>query len=410
MISEFAMAGFKRTFSSLKHRNFRLYWFGQMVSLAGSWIQTLAQGWLVLKLTDSPLYLGLVGAAASFPMLILSLWGGVLADRFDKRKILLLTQFSSMLLAFILGALVSLELVRLWHVFLTALCLGIVNSIDAPTRQAYIVELAGPEDLSNAIALHSAVFNGARIVGPAIAGFMISQAGLDWCFYVNGASFLAVLWGLWLIDSTHKPHGRELSPLQNLILALRYIRHTPCVMSLICLIGISSIFGMAYTVLMPVFARDILKVGASGLGFLMSATGIGALAGALTIAYLGNFSSKSIFILLTCCLFSMTILSFSFSRNYLLSLVILAVAGWSLVSFTAATNTLLQSIIPDKLRGRVMSVYVLAFMGLMPVGSLQAGALAQWIGSPLSLAIGACICAASVIYLYIRRRVLLINC
>ena len=409
MINEVALAGFRRTFSALKHRNFRLYWFGQMVSLSGSWIQILAQGWLVLKLTNSPLYLGLVHAAASLPLLLLSMWGGVLADRFDKRKILLLTQFASMLLAFVLGALVSLQQVQLWHVFLIAFLLGTVNSIDAPTRQSYIVELVGKEDLTNAIALNSAVFNGARIVGPAIAGFLISKAGLGFCFYLNGISFLAVLWGLWLIDLAPLKHLELMSPVKNLILGLRYIRHTPCVLSLILLIAVSSIFGMAYMVLMPVFARDILKVGASGLGFLMSATGLGALIGALTLAYLGNFSSKSNFLLATCGLFSLAVFAFSLCRSYPFSLFIMAVAGWSLVSFTAATNTLLQSIVPHELRGRVMSVYVLAFMGLMPLGSFQAGVIAQWFGAPFALALGACICAAAVLYLHVRRKTLL-NC
>ncbi|MFH0802227.1 MAG: MFS transporter [bacterium] len=409
MINAFALEGFRRTFSALKHRNYRLYWFGQMVSLSGSWIQILAQGWLVLKLTDSPLYLGLVNAAASLPLLLLSMWGGVLADRFDKRKILLLTQFVSMLLAIVLGALISLELIKIWHVFLIAFLLGTVNSIDAPTRQAYIVELVGKEDLTNAIALNSAAFNGARIVGPAIAGFLISIAGLGWCFYLNGISFLAVLWGLWLIDLTPAKRHEIMSPLKNLILGLRYIRHTPCVLSLISLIAVSSVFGMAYMVLMPIFARDILNVGASGLGFLMTATGIGALIGALTLAYMGNFSSKGTFLLATCGLFSVAVFAFSLCRNYHLSLIIMAVAGWSLVSFTAVINTLLQSIIPHELRGRVMSVYVLAFLGLTPFGSFQAGIIAQWVGAPFALALGACICASAVLYLYTRRKALL-NC
>lgn len=379
-----------------------------MVSLVGTWMQSVAQGWLVLTLTDSAFLLGAVTAIGSIPVLFLSLPGGVAADRFDKRKLLMFTQSTAMVLALILAALTHYGLVRIWHVVLLAAVSGSVFAFDAPSRQAFTIELVGKEDLLNAIALNSAVFNAARIVGPALAGVLIGFIGMAGCFLLNGISFLAVIMGLWLITHQRPAPRAPGSAWREMREGLSYSWGHPVIRPLVTIVAVFSIFGMPYAMLMPVFARDILAVGPRGLGFLMTANGVGALAGALGLASLGQARGRGRLVLAAGLVFSLALAAFSLSRSFALSLALLPLVGWSMVSQTATINTLLQTTVPDGLRGRVMSLFTFVFMGMMPFGSLLAGGLAQRFGAPAALRAGAAVCLATVCLIYwMRRRQLL---
>lgn len=387
-----------RTFSALRHRDFRLFWSGQLISLIGTWMQTVAIGWLVLELTNSAFLLGLVGAVGSLPFLFFSLFAGVVADRVDKRNLLVGTQAASMLLAFSLAVLTSTSWVRFWEVVVISGLLGVVNAFDAPTRQSFVVEMVGRDDLMNAIGLNSSIFNGARIVGPAIAGALLSIIGVAGCFYLNGVSFLAVIVAL-LVMKTSSPRStiRIASVWSNLMEGLAYIRGNFIVFALIGMVAVPSVFGFQYVTLMPLFARDVLGVGSSGLGLLMAATGVGALAAALMLTLAGSFWRKGRIVAVAAFAFSLTLIGFAFSPWFPLSLLMLTGVGWATVSHLATTNTLLQTNVPDSLRGRVMSVYILVFFGLAPFGSFQLGALASAIGAPLAIASGSVICFVSAL-------------
>jgi MFS family permease len=387
------------TFTALKHRNFRLWWFGQMVSLVGTWMQTLALGWLVYQITNSPLALGLVGFFQSLPMFLFSLFGGVTADRVDKRTLIISTQTTAMLLAFILSTLTLSKIVRIEHILFLAFCLGTVHAFDMPARQAFVIEMVGKEDLMNAIALNSTIFNGARILGPAAAGALIAVVGAGMCFFLNGVSFLAVIAGLLLMRVPKSPREARKEPVfANLVEGLRYIWRNPIVLTLESLVAVSSIFGMPYARLMPVFARDVLRVGAHGYGFLLSATGAGALIGALSLASLGNFQHKGWLVTAGNFLYPTMLLAFSFSRLFPLSLVFLVGVGFSMITQNATTNTLLQTTVPDKLRGRVMSVHALFFGGLAPLGDLLAGTVANFSNAPAAVGLGASIALSYSIF------------
>ncbi len=395
-------------FASLRHRNFRLFWTGQMVSLIGTWMQSVAQGWLVLTLTDSAFLLGLVGAIGSLPVLFLALPGGVAADRFDKRRLLIFTQSTAMALALILAALTHYGLVRIWQVVLLAALSGSVFAFDAPSRQAFTIELVGKEDLLNAIALNSAVFNAARILGPALAGVLIGFIGMAGCFFLNGLSFLAVIFGLWLISGKRTAPKTSGSAWREMREGLSYSWSHPVIRPLVTIVAVFSIFGMPYAMLMPVFARDILAVGPRGLGFLMTANGVGALAGSLGLAAFNRPKGRGRLVLSAGLVFSLAVAAFSLSRSFTLSLALLPLVGWSMVSQTATINTLLQTTVPDGLRGRVMSLFTFVFMGMMPFGSLLAGSLAQRFGAPAALKAGAAICLGTVsLIFWMRRRELL---
>lgn len=379
-----------RVFSALKHRNFRLFWFSQLISLIGSWMQIVAQGWLVLKLTNSPFYLGLVGALAGLPVLFFSLFAGVIADRINKRAILIFTQTTMMILAFVLAFLVGSGIVRVWHVIVMASLMGVAAAFDTPTRQSFVVEMVGKEDLMNAIALNSSIFNGARVLGPAIAGILISTVGLHGCFYVNGVSFIPVIIGLLMIrippDEKEKKNGTIWEDLRE---GLSYIKQNRVVSAMVTLVAATSICVMPYAVLMPAFARDILHTDAHGFGLLMSSVGLGALFGALSLAAMGNFKRKGLIVSAGNAVLPFALIAFSFSRNFHLGMVFLVIIGWAIISQNATINTLLQSMVPDHLRGRVMSVYVLMFMGMMPIGSLIGGFAAQYLGVPHAILAGA---------------------
>lgn len=376
----------KGMFSSLKHNNFRLFWFGQLVSLSGTWVQTIAQGWLVLELTNSAFLLGMINVIAALPIMFFSLVGGVVADRFNKKNILLLTQVFSIIFAFSLGVLVSLKLAAFWNIAIVVALLGLINAFDVPTRQSFIVEMVGKDDLNNAIALNSLLFNSARIIGPVIAGFMAGTLGIASCFYLNGFTFTAVIVALVFIKGDFTAKDSSGSPMaEGLRDGARYVLSNKNIRSLVIITAISSIFGMANVVLMPIFARDILNVGIKGLGFLMASVGVGAISGALTLAKFSNRKARQGFIKSGTVILSLSLIIFAVSTSYALSMVSLLLAGWGIITQAATINTMLQLETPDRLRGRVMSFYTLMFLGMMPVGSFIAGLFAYWFGAPMAL-------------------------
>jgi MFS family permease len=396
----------KTLFSSLRHRNFRLFWSGQLVSLIGTWMQTVAQAWLVLELTHSSLKLGIVSALQFLPMLFLSFFTGPFIDYFDKRKIIIWTQASLMTLAFVLSILVWTGTVQYWHVVVLATLLGIVNTIDMPARQAFIIELVGREDLMNAIALNSSIFNAARAVGPALAGMLIASAGTAVCFFMNGLSFLAVLAGLLFMRVERAP-SRE-KPSYNIIQdigeAIQYIKVTPTVMTTILLVSVVSIFGTNFNVLVPVFAKMELNRDAAAFGFLLSSFGAGALIGAVSLAFMSRSGPKPAFLLGGGLSLSMVLMLIGLQRSYGLTALLLALAGWSMVTFFGMANTMVQLNTENRLRGRVMSLYTLSFGGLTPFGSMFAGTVAHWIKAPLTFALGGLICGIVFLAVIVKRR------
>lgn len=385
-------AGGSGFLAAFAHRSFRLWFAGQIVSLVGTWMQNMAQGWLVYQLTGSSLLLGMVGMCGSLPMLLFTLWGGVLADRFPKRRILIVTQALLMLLAFALAALAAGPWIRFWHVLVMATLGGVVMAFDMPARQAIVIELVGEADLMNAVALNSSVFNAARIVGPMVAGALLPVIHAAGCFLLNGVSFLAVLTGLLLMrHEGHAGSGSAVSVGRHLAEAFRYVRTRPTLGLLFAQLAIMGVFGWTYSVLMPVFAEKVLKVGAPGFGWLMAANGAGALAASLTMAFPRNEPrQRRVFIGMA--LFAMAQIFFSASRSLPLAMVSLAVAGWAMILFFTTANTLVQSTTPDALRGRVMGIYSLTFTGTSPLGSLQAGYLADQFGAPIAVRVGATVC------------------
>lgn len=365
------------------------------VSLVGTWIQTVAQSWLVFSLTNSAFLLGLVGFLGSIPMFLLSLFGGVAADRINKRNILLFTQNAFMILAFLLALLTQAKLITPAQIMLIAVLNGIVMAFDAPARQAVIVELTGKEHLLNAIALNSAAFNSARIIGPALAGILVATIGMSGCFYINGASFFAVIIALLLIKvkNNHKRHKNN-SALRELKDGLIFIKNNPVILVLLAMVGIVSLFGVGYIILMPIVAKDVLGVGVKELGMLMSSSGIGALIAVLALARLGNFKFKGKFLVLSSIIFSVSLILFSVSKTYLFSLFTLLLMGAFSVTAIALINTLLQTIVADEFRGRVMSVFMFTFAGFMPFGNLIAGSLSQALGVSTTIMISGIICTA----------------
>ena len=384
-----------QTFSALKYRNYQLWFAGQLTSLVGTWMQNIAQPWLVYQLTGSPLYLGIVSFVPALPSLTLSLWAGVIVDRVPKRQLLVLTQTVMMLSAFALAADCFLGWIQPWHVVITALINGTAQAFDGPTRQAIVVEMVGREDMMNAIALNSAMFNLARILGPSFAGIVLALVGAGWCFFLNGVSFLAVIGGLLLMRfAPFVPKPRPNSSVAQLREGLSYIRHHETIRSLITLVAVANLFAMGYSALMPAFAQDVLHAGELGLGLMMTAIGTGALAGALLLASLGNFQRKGMLLTIGNLFFPMMVLCFAFSQWLPLSLAFLVGAGFGFMTQNATANTLVQTAVPDELRGRVMSVYMLVFNGFFPIGALIAGTVAQQFGIPLGAIFGGSIALA----------------
>jgi MFS family permease len=362
-------------------------------------MQTTAQGWLVLNLTNSELLLGVVTAVASLPTFLFSLYAGALADRADKRRIIVWANAAAGVLALLLAILTSTQWVTYPAVLAISFALGTANAFEVPTRQSFFVELVGKEDLPNAIALNSAQFNATRIVGPAIAGWVIGVAGTAACFYVNSVSYVFVIIGLMMIrlPAFRAPERRE-GMLETIGEGLRYIRSVRMIRTLVWLIAAMSVLGFPYVMLMPVFARDILHVGAKGLGALLAATGTGALAGGLALAVLGSRFRRGRMMLGGSLCFCAALFAFAQSRSFALSLGLLALVGFTMILNNANANALLQSVVPNRLRGRVMSVYVFMFVGTAPLGALQAGAVSKWLGAPAELQIGAVLLAAILLF------------
>ena len=380
-------------FRALKHRNFQLFIAGQLVSLIGTWMQTTAQLWLVYRLTGSAALLGVFGFANQIPMLVLASVGGYVGDRYSRHRGVIATQTISMLLAFLLAGLTLAHVVKVWHLIAVTLLVGIVNAFDVPIRQAFFVQMVGKADLPNAIALNSSIFNGARVVGPAIAGFAIAWVGEGWCFFLNGLSFLAVIFALTAmkIEPQERKNSGE-SPLQNLLQGFRFAMYDRPIRSTLLLMSMLSIFGLQYSVFMPIFAEDVLHSGARGLGFLMSAAGVGAVLGALQFAARTAYKGLAKWIAAMSVICSVCLLIFSQSKIFWLSNLVLFIVGFAATSQMAATNTTVQNRSPDALRGRLMAVYATMFMGVQPLGALLAGGIAKRMGAPATLAIFGAIC------------------
>jgi MFS family permease len=380
-------------FRALQHRNFQLFFAGQLTSLIGTWMQSTAQLWLVYKLTGSAALLGLFGFANQIPILLLASVGGYVGDHYNRHRGVIWTQVASMFLAFLLAALTLTHYVRVWHLIVIAFLVGVVNSFDVPIRQAFIFQMVGMEDLPNAIALNSSIFNGARVVGPALAGFAILWFGEGWCFFLNGASFLAVIAALLAMRiAKFEPKPVEGSAFRNYIEGFRYAMSDFPMRSALLLLSLLSLLGLQYSVFMPIFANDILHGGARSLGLLMSAAGVGAVIGALHFAARTNFKGLARYIAATSITCAAGLIVFSQSRIFLLSAAALVVIGFAATVQMAATNTVIQSRVPDELRGRVMAVYATMFMGIQPLGSLLAGIVAHRIGAPRALTIFGTLC------------------
>jgi MFS family permease len=381
------------TLRALQYRNFQLFFGGQFISLIGTWMQNVAQAWLVYRLTGSSVLLGAIGFSSQFPVFLLSPAGGIVADRFQRRRVVVATQTSAMLLAFALAALTLSGTVRVWHIFVLSALLGAVNAFDIPARQAFIVEMVGKPDLMNAIALNSSMFNASRVVGPAIAGILVAYLGEGWCFFANGASYIAVIIGLLLMRVPRRLIMTYTeSPIENVKEGFRWVMRNRAVHALLLLLGVVSLAGMPYTVLMPIFADRILHGGAKALGALMGATGIGALAGALILASRTQLKGLNRWVGTSALMFGALLVGFAYSRSYALSILLLVFVGFSVMIENGSSNTLIQSMVPDHLRGRVMSVYSMMFMGMAPIGSLMAGAIANGLGAPLAVALGGILC------------------
>jgi MFS family permease len=378
---------------ALRHRNFRLFWTGQLISLVGTWMQQVAQAWLVLSLTGDPFMLGLTASAQFVPVLVLGLFGGIVADHLPKRRTLLATQTTAMVLAAILAVLTATHTVQVWHILVLALLLGCSNAIDMPTRQAFVIEMVGRDDVMNAIALNSAVFNAARILGPAVAGLAIGVFDISVAFAINSLSFVAVIVGLLAI---HEQDLRPLPPTQmprtvravrdELAEGLGHVRRTPAVLLATAVVATAATFGLNLTVLIPPYARDDLGVGATGFGFLMAASGVGSLVAAVAIGYLRR---PRISILIGgAFLLGLLDVGLGLTRNFPLAIACLFGVGMGGVAMAMTGNTTVQLNVPDRLRGRVMAVYTTLFVGSTPIGGLLFGALASRYGTAASLLVG----------------------
>jgi len=393
-------------FRALQHRNFQLFFAGQLVSLIGTWMQSTAQLWLVYRLTNSAALLGVFGFANQIPILLLASIGGYVGDRYNRHRGVIATQTAAMILAFVLAALTLSGAIHDARgaavIIFIAFLVGIVNAFDVPIRQAFLVQMVGKEDLPNAIALNSSIFNGARVVGPAVAGFAIAWIGEGWCFFLNGVSFLAVIIALLAMRLTaveRKPSTE--SPLRSLMQGFHFAMSDLPIRSALLLLGWLSLLGLQYAVFLPIFASDIFHGGARGLGLLMSSAGVGAVLGALHFAARTEFKGLARWIAGTSAMCGIGLVLFSQSRVFWVSMAVLFGVGFSATVQMAATNTIVQSRVPDELRGRIMAVYATMFMGVQPIGSLLAGGVAKRIGAPYTLAIfGLLVMVGSLVFLF----------
>jgi MFS family permease len=391
-----------RSLRALRHRNFQLFFLGQLISLTGTWMQSVAQAWLVYKMASragehgaedyAALLLGSVGFASQFPIFAFATLGGVVADHVNRHRIIVLTQSLSMGLAFTLAILTLSHTVQIWHIFLLACCVGMVNAFDIPARQAFIADMVGRDDIVNAIALNSTMFNGARMVGPAVAGILVATIGEGWCFLLNAVSYLAVIAGLLMMRVTPNISTLPGSVRRRIAEGFGYAWQTRPIRALLLLLGLISLMGMPYAVLMPIFASEVLHGGASALGILMGAAGVGALAGAVALTRREGLRGLGRWIAMAAAGFGLSLIAFSLSSSLWLSAALLVPVGFCMMVTMASSNTLIQSMVPDRLRGRVMAIYSMMFMGMAPFGALYAGTVAQAIGAPMTVALGGAAC------------------
>lgn len=384
----------KLIFRALSHRNYRLFFGGQGISLIGTWMQQIAMSWLVYRLTDSVLLLGVVGFTSRIPTFLLASLAGVLADRWNRHRVLVITQTLSMIQAMILAILVLTGAIAVWHIIFLSLSLGLINALDIPTRQSFVVDMIEKrEDLGNAIALNSSIVNGARLIGPSVAGMLIATLGEGMCFLLNGLSFIAVIFALLAMKITPKKREAQSSKVfQGLKEGFSYAFGFAPIRSVLLLLGLVSLMGMPFTVLMPIFAEKILHGGPQALGFLSGATGVGAIAGSIYLASRKSVLGLGRIIVISSNLFGIGLIGFSLSRLFWLSLLMMLLTGFGMMVEMASSNTVLQTIVEEDKRGRIMSFYTMAFMGMVPFGSLLAGTLANNIGAPNTVMIGGVAC------------------
>jgi MFS family permease len=386
---------------ALSHRNYRLFFSGQSVSLIGTWMTRIATSWLVYRLTGSALLLGVVGFAGQIPSFLLAPFAGVLVDRWNRHRLLVATQVLALLQSLALALLALTGIVQIWHVILLSIFQGLINAFDMPARQAFVVEMVERrEDLANAIALNSSMVNAARLLGPSIGGVIIAAVGEGWCFMLDAISYLAVIASLLAMKITPRmtKQIKEAKMLQQLREGWKYASGFAPIRKVLLLLALVSLVGMPYTVLMPVFANEILHGGPSTLGLLMAASGVGALAGAMLLAARKSVLGLGKFIPLTAGIFGAGLVAFSFSRSLWLSLLLMVVTGLGFMVQMAASNTVLQTIVEEDKRGRVMSFYTMAFMGTAPFGSLLAGSVADRIGAPFTLLFGGLGCIIGAVW------------
>jgi predicted MFS family arabinose efflux permease len=391
-----------RVIQALRHRQFRYFWFGAVLSNTGTWIQNVGEGWLVLQIAPShpAFWLGAVGAATAGPMLLFSLLGGVIADRANKRRLMLISQVCMMLIAFTLAFLTWRQLITVQMVVALAFATGVASALNMPAYQAIIPSLVPQEDLANAVALNHVQFNLSRTVGPSVGGFLMAWLGATGNYTINGLSFLAVIFALMQIHYvrtvSHDTHGWK----KNLADGFRYVRQQRIMLLLLALVALASMFGLPYIVFIPLFARDVLGLGARGLGLLLACAGMGAMTGSSTVAYLARTQFSGRFVAGAAVGFFLSIIGFSFSRWWPLSAVMLVSTGFCSMLLMATVSTLLHHISSDEMRGRVMSFYVTAFLGFAPLGSLMAGSAAGWITAPHALALMCALAAVMAGWLY----------
>lgn len=379
---------------ALRSGNYRLFVCGQAVSLIGTWMQMIAQSWLIYRLTNSAVLLGLAGFMAQIPVFVLAPLGGVIADRLDRRRVLIVAQSAMMLLALVLATLTFTETVQVWHILSLATLLGVANAFDIPARQSFVIEMVRREDLPNAIALNASMVNAARLVGPAVAGAIVAAAGEAWCFLINGASYAGVITALVFmrLPGAAVRVAATVSAWASVVEGFLFAWQTRPVRALLLLVGLVSLMGMPYSVLMPIFADRVLGGGPNAYGFLMSAAGLGALGGSSVLTLRRDLRGLGRWIAISASGFGVSLILFSFSRSLWLSGGLLVSTGFFMILGMAASNTLIQAMVPDRLRGRIMAVYSMMFMGMAPMGALMAGSLAEPVGAPATVAVGGAVC------------------
>ncbi len=388
----------RATFASFRHRNYRLFFFGQMISLPGTHMQWAAQAWLVYKITESKFDLGFIRMVSTLPMAILPILAGVLADRVRRKNILLVTQSIAILPPVILSVLVLAGIAEVWHIAVLACATGVIVSFDIPARQAFVVEIVGKKDLSNAIGLNSGIFNSARIIGPWMAGHIMALVGIAFCFMINGLSYIAVVVALLLISVPRTPPDPQREPVRRRVAAgLKHVRSDSQIMGLLGLLALIVTFGFSYMALLPAFARDVFGLEEAGYGNLLAFNGIGAVVGSLIVASTASRGGRRKLIFAGVLIFSLAITAFSFAGSFWPGAIALLFVGVGMIMFFSTANTLVQSVVSDEYRGRVMGIWTFVFGGSLPVGSILAGTAAEYLGIAITVKIGALVCAVAAL-------------